>query len=231
MNDVARNTSVPNSTSTFYYNQSLEVLYSNSLASYDKDTNIFTITGDTSVTVTLYNYFLIVLDDYTQNHLNDGLITVTSPAQDIPLPSYASRNLVRCNPSNQTNNPNESIYIGNEVDNVTRNSLTSKQLYSANQILNTRQTMTQNKYQNSIGTYIQDIFGIIPVKTVGLTNGQTYIEFGGTLQIQERIYFGPVNIKRMTVRILTDKGTVLDLNNANWSFSLISQQLYNPSKG
>ena len=231
MNNVARNTSVPNSTSTFYYNQSLEVLYSNSIASYDQDTNIFTITGDTSVTVTLYNYFLIVLDDYTQNHLNDGLITVTSPAQDIPLPSYASRNLVRCNPSNQNNNPNESIYIGNEVDNVSRNSLTTKQLYSANQILNTRQTMTQNKYQNSIGTYIQDIFGIIPVKTVGLANGQTYIEFGGTLQIQERIYFGPVNIKRMTVRILTDKGTVLDLNNANWSFSLISQQLYNPSKG
>lgn len=228
-NDVAINTSVPNLTSTFYYNQSLDVLYSNTLASYDEDTNIFTITGDTSVTVTLYNYFLIVLDDYTQNHLNDGLITVTSPALDIPLPSYASRNLVRCNPSNQTNNPNESIYIGNEVDNVTRNSLTSKQLYSANQILNTRQTMTQNKYQNSIGTYIQDIFGIIPVKTVGLANGQTYIEFGGTLQIQERIYFGPVNIKRMTVRILTDKGTILDLNNANWSFSLISQQLYNPS--
>lgn len=233
MNDVAINPSIPDSTVTYYYNKYTNTYYTNSLANYlyDNSTNIFTITGDTSVTVTLYNYFLIVLDDYTQNHLNDGLITITNPALDIPLPSYASRNLVRCNTSNLTSNPNESIYIGNEVDNVTRNSLTTRQLYSANQILNTRQTMTQNKYQNSIGTYIQDIFGIIPVKTVGLTNGQTYIEFGGTLQIQERIYFGPVNIKRMTVRILTDKGTILDLNNANWSFSLISQQLYNPNKG
>lgn len=229
--DVATNPSIPDSKLTYYYNKYTNTHYANSFASYDTNTNIFTITGDTSVTVTLYNYFLIVLDDYTQNHLNDGLITVTNPALDIPLPSYASRNLVRCNPTNITSNPNESIYIGNEVDNVTRNSLTTRQLYSANQILNTKQTMTQNKYQNSLGTYIQDIFGIIPVKTAGLTNGQTYIEFGGTLQIQERIYFGPVNIKRMTVRILTDKGTVLDLNNANWSFSLISQQLYNPTKG
>jgi hypothetical protein len=105
-----------------------------------------------------------------------------------------------------------------------------KQLYAANQILNTQQNQNQ-VYQNSLGIYVQDIFGIIPVKTAGLQNGQTYVEFGGTLQNQERIFFGPVNIKRMTIRILTDKGTILNLNNANWSFSLVAQQLYNPNKG
>ena len=86
----------------------------------------------------------------------------------------------------------------------------------------------KNPYQSSLGAYIHDIFGLIPVKISGLKSGDSYVEFGGTLQIQERAYFGPVNIKRMTIRLLTDKGTILDLNNQNWSFSFIVQQLYNP---
>ena len=190
--------------------------------------NIVSITGDTSVSITLYNYFLIILDDYTQNHLNDGLVTVNSPIADISLPSYANRNTYRCNmDSSQTDNPKDVTYIGNSRDPTTNNNLTLKQLYSANQILNTQQK-NNTTYQTNMGIYVQDIFGIIPVKTSGLINGQTYVEFGGTLQNQDRIYFGPVNIKRMSVRILTDKGNILDLNNANISFSLIAQQLYNP---
>jgi hypothetical protein len=186
------------------------------------------ITGDASVSITLYNYFLIILDDYTQNHLNDGLVTVNSPYADISLPSYANRNTHRCNSDFSLNkNPKETIYIGNSRDPTTNNNLTLKQLYSANQILNNQQNNAKT-YQTNMGIYVQDIFGIIPVKTSGLINGQTYVEFGGTLQNQDRTYFGPVNIKRMAVRILTDKGNILDLNNANISFSLIAQQLYNP---
>jgi hypothetical protein len=71
-----------------------------------------------------------------------------------------------------------------------------------------------------------DIFGIIPIKTAGLQAGSTYVEFGGTLQNQERMYFGPVNIHRMTIRLLNDRGDLVDLNNTNWSFSLVCEQLY-----
>jgi hypothetical protein len=73
---------------------------------------------------------------------------------------------------------------------------------------------------------VKDIFGIIPIKTAGLANGSTYVEFGGTLQNQERMYFGPVNIHRMTIRLLNDRGDLVDLNNSNWSFSLVCEQLY-----
>ena len=66
---------------------------------------------------------------------------------------------------------------------------------------------------------------MIPVKTASLPSGAPYVEFGGTLQNQERVYFGPVNIQRMGIRLITDKGNALDLNNANWSFSLICEQL------
>ena len=190
--------------------------------------NIVSIVGDTSVSITLYNYFLIILDDYTQSHLNDGLVTVNSSTADISLPSYANRNTYRCNADfSQNNSTKDLTYIGNNRDPTSNNNLTLKQLYSANQILNTQQNNNKT-HQVNMGIYVQNIFGIIPVKTSGLINGQTYVEFGGTLQNQDRTYFGPVNIKRMAVRVLTDKGNILDLNNANISFSLIAQQLYNP---
>ena len=63
------------------------------------------------------------------------------------------------------------------------------------------------------------------MKTNGLLNGAPYVEFGGTLQNQERSYFGPVNISRFSIRLVTDRGNSVDLNNANWSFSLVCEQL------
>jgi hypothetical protein len=204
---------------TTHYKQRVSTPYT-----YDISTNIATLTGDTSVNVNLYNYFLIILDDYTQNHLNDGLITTTILDTDVPLPSYANKASRKCIVTS------DKQAVTNTTSNTNFNQLTNAQLYSANQILNTQMT----KYAKNVfssGPFVQDIFGMIPMKTAGLSYGQTYSEFGGTLQIQERVYFGPVNITRMTVRLLTDKGNVLDLNNQNWSFSLITEQLYNPNKG
>jgi hypothetical protein len=187
-------------------------------------TGIAVLEGDTSVNVNLYNYFLIVLDDYTQNHLNDGLVTTINADLDVALPSYASKASYKRNPI--TDNQN----VSNITSSFNHNSLTNAQIYSSNQILNAQQTKYTKNVRSS-GPFIQDIFGIIPVKTAGLGYGQTYTEFGGTLQIQERVYFGPVNIRRMTVKMMTDKGNILDLNGQNWSFSLITEQLYNPSRG
>ena len=201
-----------------YYGDNISNSYT-----YDATTEIANLTGDTSVNVNLYNYFLIVLDDYTQNHLNDGLITTVNVDMDVSLPSYATKSSYKCIV------PLDKYGIS-DTTTYNYNRLTNAQIYSANQILNTKKTKYLNNVYSS-GPFIQDIFGIIPVKTAGLSYGQTYSEFGGTLQIQERVYFGPVNISRMTVRIMTDKGNTLDLNNQNWSFSLITEQLYNPNRG
>ena len=198
-----------NGTSTYYTD------YPTQSFSVNSDTNIVLLTSDTSININLYNYLLVVLNDYCQNHLNDGLVTVTKTDYDIPLPSYANRTTYQCDASGQL-----SIVNGN---------LTSKQLYSANQILNTKQVnQKQNVY--SSGPFTQDIFALIPVKTAGLSPGQSFIDFSGTLQNQERTYFGPVNIRKITIQLLNDKGSTLDLNGANWSFSFIAEQLYNPSR-
>ena len=46
------------------------------------------------------------------------------------------------------------------------------------------------------------------------------------LQNQNRFYFGPVNIRRLQVQLYTDKGNILDLNNKDWTFKFIVEQLY-----
>ena len=82
----------PNDDTIIYYNDT------GSFYSYNSTTNIVKITGDTAVSTNLYNYFLIVLDDFNQNHLNDGLVTITNAETDIPLPSYANRSVIECTP-------------------------------------------------------------------------------------------------------------------------------------
>ena len=56
--------------------------------------------------------------------------------------------------------------------------------------------------------------------------GEGLVEFSGPIQVNERIYFGPVNIERLRIRLLNDKGHLLNLNGRDWSFTLQAELLY-----
>ena len=172
------------------------------------------LTSDTTLSTNLYNYFLISLDDFIQNHLNDGLVTITRKQTALSVPSYAYSTTKTCDPG--TNQLVSTSLPQTNSDNVTQ-----KQIYALNQTIqsNTNQVKTY-----SSGPFIKDLFGLIPIKPG--TNGTYYIEFGGTLQNQERVYFGPVNIRKMSIQLLNDRGDIVDLNGSNWSFSFICEQLY-----
>ena len=196
---------------SFYRNFPSQAFQVNSL------TNVVKLTGDTSINVNLYNYALIVLDDYCQNHLNDGLLTITKSDQTIALPSYASRIATICD--NKSNVSMESQF----------SNLTANQLYSANQLLQSK-IQKQNRDVRTASSFIQDIFAFIPIKTSGLSRGQSFVDSSGSLQNQERTYVGPVNIRRLTVRLLSDKGSILNLNGVNWCFTFLAEQLFKAEK-
>jgi len=204
----------PNDDTKLYY------IGTSSYYSSNPTTNVVSITGDTAVNVNLYNYFLIELDDYTQSHLNDRLVTITSTETDISLPSYVSRQVTTCDPIDKTL---KIPFSGNSTESGNVNNLTQKEIYATNEKIASRKNKTKSY---STGPFVKDIFGLVPMKTSGLQNGSTYIEFGGTLQNQDRTYFGPVNIHRMSVKLLNERGDVVDLNGSNWSFSLMCEQLY-----
>ena len=172
--------------------------------------------GDTNVSTNLYNYFLIMLDDYVQNHLNDGLVTITNQETSIDPGPFV--NII--NPATGQTVARPADYGSPGIK------YTEQQLYAFNQQVQS-QLVKAKSY--STGPFVQDIFGIIPVKTSGMSIGSVYVEFGGSLQNQQRLYFGPVNIHRMTIKLLNDRGNLVDLNNANWSFSFICEQLYKSS--
>jgi hypothetical protein len=165
------------------------------------------------VSTNLYNYFLIILDDYVQNHLNDGLVTLTNQETTITPPPY----IYICDPVT-----NKQVIVPADYSSRVP-PYTAKELYSFNKKVQSIQ-IQQKSY--SSGPFVQDIFGIIPIKGSGLSVGDIYVEFGGSLQNQDRLYFGPVNINRLTIKLLTDRGDLVDLNNADWSFSLVCEQLY-----
>jgi hypothetical protein len=181
-------------------------------------TNAMKVIGDTGVSTQLYNYFLLCLDDFNQNHLNDGLVTITNQDTSVPLPSYANRSDFQCDP------------VSGEIVYNTSAGLTEKQMYAALEIYNSKNVSTSigssvSSKSYGSGPFVKDVFGLVPLKVSNLVSGSAYTEFGGTLQNQERNYFGPVNIRRMSVSLRTDRGDLVDLNNANWSFSLIAEQL------
>ncbi len=176
---------------------------------------------------------LFVLDDYNQNHVNNGLVSITETSTTLHLPSYYRPDLPFSvmPPTNTFNND-----IADYGDSATRTFksvpimkpsaprlLTQSQIYTVNEIMKSReQTMT---YRTRAPTS-PDIFAMIPVKHGGMKIGDVYVEFGSSLQTNMRVYFGPVNIERMRIRLMDDKGNILNLNGMDWSVTLISENLY-----
>jgi len=187
---------------------------------YNSTTKVITLTGDACVDMRVYKNLYLIIDDFTQNHLNDGLITGTRKNPNADPPVYSSRATRTCNPITDRNQ--SSIFNANQPG----MGLTEKQLYAAN-VITEENLVYQTKRVFSDPPYVKDMFGLIPLKLGGLNHGAILTEYGGVLQDSVRTYFGPVNITKMNIKLLNDHGTVLDLNGANWSFSMTCEYLYN----
>jgi len=202
-------------------------------------------------------YFTLVIDDFNQNRINNGLITITELSKNLALPSYynnsqpyisvpslpslldinAIGNLsnitqeeavsMGVNPSNLFNSLQDKIDIG--FGNVQQllpsapRTLTQAQIYTVNEIIKNRNKTISFRSKAPTNA---DTFGIIPIKYASLTTGQLYSELSGQFQDNKRIYFGPVDIDRLRVTLLDDRGNIIDLHGADWSVTLISENLY-----
>ena len=66
----------------------------------------------------------------------------------------------------------------------------------------------------------------MPIDIAVNTQEKPYTVFGANLIFNERRYFGPVNINRMKVRLVDDKGNTVNLNGGDWAISLVTTELY-----
>lgn len=205
-------------------------------------------------------YFIVVLDDYNQNHINNGLITITELSKSLALPSYYNTSqpyicitnvptlpsILDINAVGNLSNitPAEAAALGVNTDNLFNSlsdkvdlgigdiqqflpsaprTLTQAQIYTINEIIKNRSKTISFRAKAPTNS---DTFAIIPIKYGSMTTGQLYTELSGQFQDNKRIYFGPVDIDRLRIRLLDDRGNVVDLHGADWCVTLISENLY-----
>jgi hypothetical protein len=101
--------------------------------------------------------------------------------------------------------------------------LTQAQIYTINEIMKNRNKTISFRAKAPTNS---DTFALIPIKYGSLSTGQLYTELSGQFQDNKRVYFGPVDIERLRLKLLDDKGNVVDLHGADWSITLISENLY-----
>ena len=183
--------------------------------------------GNTGIGIVDLNgtkYLILVIDDYNQNHVNNGLVSITEYSNVLKLPSYYSPDLPYTCIAATPNNGINSEYTKTQLmlPSAPR-TLTNSQLYTINEINRNRNNNTNHRAKAPTST---DILAMIPIKPTGLSTGSLIIEFSGSLQDNIRTYFGPVNIDRMRVKLLNDKGNVLNMNGADWCVTLICDCLY-----
>jgi hypothetical protein len=187
-------------------------------------------------------YLILVIDDYNQNHVNNTLVSITEYNSNLKVPNYYSPDLpstcIAPTTTNLTPIVNQSsitdnglLIAGKTTTNYTSTqvvlpsaprTLTQAQIYTINEI-NKNQNTTNYRAKAPTSS---DILAIIPVKTSNLSTGSILVEFSGSLQENIRTYFGPVNIERLAVKLLNDKGHVIDLNGIDWVITLICDCLY-----
>jgi len=168
------------------------------------------ISGESSIDIFGPKYLLLVLDDFNHNRINSGAVAITSTSNKLAVPSYVGKVKQDCQDA------------AKNIKGISASKpriLTQAQLYTANEILNNR----GDDKDRPVAPNNSNIFGII---TLPLNIDER--EYGiSSLDIKfKREYFGPVNIDRVKVSLLDDKGNILNLNGRDWFFSIKATELY-----
>ena len=240
------------SNNTNYYNTTLgwimgfRLAYVNVSETGNTATSILDLNGT--------KYLMLIVDDYNQNHINSNIVSIAEYSNKLKLPSYYSPDLLTTCLSATANISNiGSLMLGEETQAVFNGqfspdgciliagkliveynttsqvlpsaprTLTQSQIYTINQINANNNNNTNYRVKAPTNN---DVLAIISVSTAGALTGQIKIDNGSALQLNTRTYFGPVNIERLRIKLINDKGNVVNLNGSDWCFTLICECLY-----
>jgi hypothetical protein len=165
-------------------------------------------------------YFMLVLDDYKNNRINGGVVSVTNTETRLDQPYYYDSDI-----------PCESIPdpFGGPTDKITVNipseprTLTEAQLYSVNEIRRNRDFTRVDRVAEPTSS---NVFAMVNFNKNGLAIGSTISDSGLSLSAFTRDYFGPVTLQRLKVTLVDDNGFVVNLNGNDWSFTFAAKALY-----
>lgn len=184
-------------------------------------------------------YLIIELNDFNKNVIANKFIHARNRDDALSLPKYynplVTQNADGIIPDADLNGTcvNDVVkYNGIQQNhklipfyNETYNQqITQKQLYSLNEIIKSK---SNNKQVKQEFTSSPNFFAYIPLSKYDLDNfGNVNVHDYDTSDFNERVYYGPVNIERLEVKVLDDNGEVIDFNGSEWTLTLKIEQLY-----
>jgi hypothetical protein len=172
-------------------------------------------TGEAIADIYGTKYIMIYLDDFNQNRVNSNLVNIQDTRRTkLSVPNYFARDMSH-------NTTDDGVF---QVFPEAPRKLTQNQIYAINEIYANKKIDDSQTQLSAPST--SDIFCIVPVKRNNMAVGDAFIEYGGSLQVNERSYFGPVQISRFKVQLLDDKGNIMNLNGCDWSFGMVCEMLY-----
>ena len=199
------------------------------------------VSGEALINTFGTRYLLLKVEDFQSNRLTNRMTSLTNNQDKFKVPGYYKRiaashplcedilgqitqqnassgpEIIKRDCRKGTPNPNNII---NGLDNLTK-----AQKYTAQQIIKSRRDISQDRY---FAPTDNDILLRFPIN-VDLTNKSISRQLPFIYENdgqQKRNYFGPTILKRLHIQLLNDKGIPIDLNNMNFSFSLVVEQLY-----
>ena len=203
-------------------NHLINGLYSDNIPTNDSSNGLGWLRGEAIVDCYGPQYFLLIIDDFNHSRVNSGVVGIGEVTTSLPRPAYYNSDLpAMCEPDKSDINgvKMKTLYIPS----VPR-TLTFSQLYTLNQITSNRVATTKNR---EMGPKTSDVFAVIPLRgTAGFSIGQHFIDSGPALLSNQRSYFGPVVINKLRITLRDDKGYIVNLHGNDWSFSLVTEELY-----
>lgn len=183
-----------------------------------------TITGEALLDILGPKYILISVDDFCNSKPNQDLLSIVSNKQNFELPKYYNKETMDCDvPSKQISYDIPFCSGGGIPDMDSSANLTQAQRYTVDQIKLAMEGKPADRYTSPNST---DVLVRIPVER-DVTKSFTNISYRNEAEDgDKRIYFGPVTLYKFRIRLLNDKGLLVDLNNMDWSFSLLVKQVY-----
>jgi hypothetical protein len=145
-------------------------------------------------------YFMLEINDYNQSHINSGIVSITDRSTRVTAINTRA---------------NKGKY---------GEKLTKAQLYTQNALI----TDSGGKPDTSnrvYGTTSKDVLGIIPLLGLKKLRPEPLIDDYSDINVP-RIYSGPVKIDKLRIRLIDDKGNLVNLHDNDWSFTLVVEQLY-----
>ena len=235
--------------STSNCSSSLNYTFTNTLGwimGFRKASESILSSGNTADSIFDYygsKYFILIIDDYNQNHINNGLVTITELSKKLDVPFYFTQDTAyTCSNFNNTTyynnlnipNTNDDLYIiSDKVIDKTKiipqvlpnapRTITNSQIYTINEIIKNNSRNTKFKI---LPANPNDSFAIFTLDKNNLSLGNFITENGSSLQTNKRVYFGPVDIDRLRVRLIDDRGNLVNFNGLNWNIILIAEILY-----